>query len=75
MAQANTTKNIEIHLNGKPIEIEEGTSLGQLIDDREIERRMIAVEHNTEIVPRHEYDGIILAEGDKLEIVHMVGGG
>lgn len=70
-----TANAITIELNGASVETREGITLGQLIDEREIERRMIAVEYNGEILPRHEYDNTVLNAGDRLEIVQMVGGG
>lgn len=68
-------KKIQIRLNGATIDVEEGMSLGSLIDSRGLERRMIAVEYNTEILPRYDYDDTLIQDGDQLEIVHMVGGG
>jgi thiamine biosynthesis protein ThiS len=70
-----TEKKIQIQLNGAPIAVVEGISLGELVDSRGIERRMIAVEYNTEIIPRYDYDDTTIQDGDRLEIVHMVGGG
>lgn len=69
------TTKVQLTMNGQQVEIEAGTTLGALIDARGIVRRMIAVEYNGEIVPRHQYDEIVLAEGDQLEVVQMVGGG
>ena len=66
---------IKIELNGKPLEIEPGTTIGKLIDQRGIERRMVAVEHNGEIIPRYEFDETEISAGDRLELLHMVGGG
>ena len=40
-----------------------------------INPRLIAVEYNGQIVRRDGYDAVLLAAGDKVEIVHMVGGG
>ena len=37
--------------------------------------RTVAVEHNGEIIPRSSYTRITLREGDRVEIVRMVGGG
>ncbi|HUG15925.1 MAG TPA: sulfur carrier protein ThiS [Thermomicrobiales bacterium] len=71
---AQTTK-LQLTLNGNQTAVDAGTTLGQLIDARGIERRMIAVEYNGEIVPRHEYDDIVLNDGDQMEVVQMVGGG
>jgi thiamine biosynthesis protein ThiS len=70
-----TEKKIQIQLNGAPIAVVEGISLGELVDSRGLERRMIAVEYNTEIIPRYDYDDTTIQDGDRLEIVHMVGGG
>ncbi|AIQ51866.1 sulfur carrier protein ThiS [Paenibacillus sp. FSL R7-0331] len=38
-------------------------------------KRMVIVELNGEIVAKEEYDTILLGEGDRIEIVHFVGGG
>lgn len=75
MRQETRTEQITVQLNGKDVRVEAGTTLGGLLDKRGIERRMVAVEHNTEIVSRYDYDEIVLRDGDRLEIVQMVGGG
>ncbi len=66
---------VSVQLNGKSISIEPGTSLGTMLDARNIVRRMIAVEYNGEILRRAEYDTTTLQNGDVLEVVQMVGGG
>jgi len=66
---------ITIQLNGAEVPATHGVTLGQLLDSRGVERRMIAVEYNGEILPRYEYDNVILNDGDRLEVVQMVGGG
>jgi sulfur carrier protein len=70
-----TEDKIKVELNGAEITVERGLTLGQLIDNRGLERRMIAVEYNGEIIPRHDYDDTLINDGDTLEVVHMVGGG
>ena len=70
-----TVSTITVQLNGVDAVVPHGMTLGGLIDSKGIERRMIAVEYNTEILPRHAYDATILNDGDRLEVVHMVGGG
>ena len=71
----NTENKITIELNGTEISVYAGLSLGELVDSRGLERRMIAVEFNGVIVSRLDYDETQVHAGDKLEIVHMVGGG
>jgi sulfur carrier protein len=36
---------------------------------------LVAVEHNGDIVKRDRFGEVLLADGDRLEIIHMVGGG
>ena len=71
----NTENKITIELNGTEISVDAGLSLGELVDSRGLERRMIAVEYHGVIVSRLDYDDTQVHAGDKLEIVHMVGGG
>jgi len=66
---------IEIELNGKPLEIEPGTTIAKLLEQRGIERRMVAVELNGEIIPRYDFDTTVIQAGDHLELLQMVGGG
>ena len=70
-----TDNTIKITMNGADIEVEAGLTLGQLVDSKGLERKMIAIEYNGEIIPRHDYDDTEVRAGDVLEVVHMVGGG
>jgi thiamine biosynthesis protein ThiS len=70
-----TQTTISVRLNGATIAAAPGTTLGGLLDARGVERRMIAVEHNREILPRRLWDDTVLNDGDELEVVMMVGGG
>lgn len=49
--------------------------LQDLIADLELKGDRVAVELNGNIVPRAEWAATALADGDRLEIVHFVGGG
>ena len=51
------------------------SSLDCLIAELALKGDRIAVEHNGEIVPRAEWPQTTLSEGDRLEVVHFVGGG
>lgn len=51
------------------------TTVADLFEALEIRQRFVAVEVNREIVPRSEHASTELAEGDRVEIVTMVGGG
>jgi thiamine biosynthesis protein ThiS len=50
-------------------------SLLDLVTELGLDARKVAVEHNLEIVPRSAYGRTALADGDRIEIVHFIGGG
>ena len=66
---------MEIQVNGQPHQLEEGTTLAELVSQLELEPRHIAVEVNLKLIPRAEHPDYLLADGDRLEVVTLVGGG
>jgi thiazole synthase len=66
---------ITIMLNGAPRRVAAGTALAELVAGLGLEPGRVAVERNLEIVPRSGWNLVSLAEGDRIEIVHFVGGG
>ena len=65
----------KIQLNGSPYEINAETNLNQLLDKLKIKKTKVAVEINGVIVEKNKYPKVILNKGDKVEIVHFIGGG
>lgn len=66
---------MKIVVNGEQRECIEGVSIQVLLNDLEIEKERVAVELNSNIIPRIELEGVVLKDGDILEIVTFVGGG
>ncbi|NVK41755.1 MAG: sulfur carrier protein ThiS [Oceanospirillaceae bacterium] len=66
---------IKLTLNGKPASLCAGDTLIDLIRRHQLENRRIAVELNAEVVPRSRYGDVRLQPGDRIEIVHAIGGG
>jgi sulfur carrier protein len=66
---------MQIQVNGEPRDVNEGATLGSLLEEMEIRLPHVAVELNLEVVPRAEHGQTNLREGDRLEIVTLVGGG
>lgn len=73
--QQTEQQTIRVQLNGAEVTTATGTTVQRLLKERDIEHRMIAIEYNAEILPRHAYESTVLQEDDRLEIVQMVGGG
>ena len=66
---------MKIVMNGQAREIEPGTTVARLIESLKMQPRYLAVERNFELVPRTRHAECVLEDGDKLEIVTLVGGG
>ena len=66
---------IEIILNGEGRKISPEWTVNNLIQDLELVGKQVAVELNGQIVSRDRWQGEELASGDRVEIVHFVGGG
>lgn len=64
-----------IYLNGEPREIPEGLTLKALLEWLKLAPDRVAVERNLEIVPRDRWPETPIHPGDRLEVVHFVGGG
>jgi len=65
---------MQILLNGEETTTSSQT-LSQLIVELGLEKRMIAIERNLEVVSKSQYDSTNLCAGDRIELVHMIGGG
>lgn len=66
---------MQIQLNGEPRTVEDDADLDRLIADLGLDGRRLAVEVNGDIVPRTARAGHALHDGDRIEIVHAIGGG
>jgi thiazole synthase len=66
---------LQVTINGEGRRFEAPLNLRQLLSGLGLDPAKIAVERNLEIVPRSQYDAVIVGEGDRLEIVHFIGGG
>ena len=66
---------MRIEVNGEPREVGEGTTVGGLVRLLALAPERLAVELNREVVRRSRWDETALSEGDKIEVVHFVGGG
>jgi len=66
---------IRIVVNGEERELSSPLSLEAYIETLGLSSHRVVVEYNGAILPREEWANTILAGGDKLEIVHFVGGG
>ncbi|MBI5039391.1 MAG: sulfur carrier protein ThiS [Nitrospirae bacterium] len=65
---------MRVKINGKPEEVQEATVLG-LLKSKNVDLRMVAVEVNSEMIERDQYEATALKEGDEVEFLYFMGGG
>lgn len=66
---------MKLTINGEERRFEKLSDLAALVAELGLDARKVAVERNLEIVPRSAYGSTALADGDRIEIVHFIGGG
>jgi thiamine biosynthesis protein ThiS len=64
-----------LHINGEQRDLPDGLTVAGLVAQLGMKPDRVAVELNLEIAPRAQWEATILKNGDKLEVVHFVGGG
>lgn len=66
---------MHIELNGDSYLLDDGATVGVLIERLSLMGRRVAVEVNEEVIPKSLHPAHRLNEGDRVEIVHAIGGG
>lgn len=66
---------IEVIINGEVTQLEQPLKVKALLKELGINPKKVALEHNLEIVPKSTYGDVMIENGDRLEIVHFIGGG
>ncbi len=66
---------MHIEVNGRPREVADGATIASLLAELKVAQPQVAVELNLEVVPRAQHAQTTLHDGDRLEVVTLVGGG
>jgi sulfur carrier protein len=66
---------MRITVNGEAREVEDGLTAARLIEQLELTGQRVAMEVNEELVPRSAFGDYRFNQGDRVEIVHAIGGG
>lgn len=66
---------MDVYVNGESRDVPPDQSVADLLADLGVTAKHVAVEINQQLVPRTEHASQKLADGDRLEIVTLVGGG
>jgi len=66
---------LKVVVNGKEENVAAGTTVAGLVAARGLRPDTVIIEYNYGIVKKAEWDGIVLKENDRVEILRFVGGG
>ncbi|SMP69809.1 sulfur carrier protein [Neorhodopirellula lusitana] len=66
---------IAITVNGKQVEIERTMSVEELLRTVEVPKNYLAVEVNEDVVAKEDHVSVMVNDGDRIEVVTLVGGG
>jgi thiamine biosynthesis protein ThiS len=66
---------IDIWINGQQKTVNDNMNLQQILQDLGVPEHVVIVERNMKIVPKDRYGEVQVVEGDKLELVRLMGGG
>lgn len=69
------TQTLNIQVNGQPQQVSAGATVTALLSELMVTQPHVAVELNLEVVPRARHAETLLREGDRVEVVTLVGGG
>ena len=62
-------------INGKEFSLPEGTTLLDFLKMKSVSAGAVVIERNKQVLPRGQYDGVMLIDGDTVEIIQIIGGG
>jgi thiamine biosynthesis protein ThiS len=66
---------LRVQINGEGRELADKLKLSELVDELLLAPERVAIELNQKVVRRNLWSATMLADGDRIEIVHFVGGG
>ncbi|MFN2360723.1 MAG: sulfur carrier protein ThiS [Marinobacter sp.] len=66
---------MQVQVNGAAMELPNEATVAVLIDQLALAGKRLAVEVNEDIVPRSQHTEFSLSDGDRVEVVHAIGGG
>ena len=64
-----------IFINGEARELDDGLTVAAMLDALELPKQRVAIELNRRVVRKQEWESTAVADNDRVEVVHFVGGG
>ena len=64
-----------IFINGEARELDDGLTVAAMLDALELPKQRVAIELNRQVIRKQEWESTAVSSGDRVEVVHFVGGG
>ena len=64
-----------IFINGEARELDDGLTVAAMLDALELPKQRVAIELNRQVIRKQEWESTTVADNDRIEVVHFVGGG
>ena len=66
---------INVKINGKDVELQNASTIAEMLEEREVTGKMFVVEQNLNIIQKEAYESNSISQDDIIEIVGFFGGG
>ncbi|HXH68707.1 MAG TPA: sulfur carrier protein ThiS [Pyrinomonadaceae bacterium] len=66
---------MRVSINGETKEIPNEVNLSELLKNLSLPSERVAIELNKEVIRKRDWEHVKVADADKIEIIHFVGGG
>jgi sulfur carrier protein len=66
---------VQVVVNGEPLSLDGALTVAGLLEHLDLAGSPCAVELNERVVPRRDHEAAVIGDGDRIEIVTLVGGG
>ena len=66
---------MQLSINGDSRQVQDGSTIADLLEEMNLSPQQVAVEVNLQLIPRDDHREYRLANGDKMEVVTLAGGG
>ena len=64
-----------IFINGEARMLDDGLTVASMLDALDLPKQRVAIELNRQVIRRQDWDSTRIADNDRIEVVHFVGGG
>ena len=64
-----------IFINGEERELDDGLTVAAMLDALELPKQRVAIELNRSVIRKQDWESTAVTSGDRIEVVHFVGGG